>query len=494
MQRKLMARIPRPNLKAVRPPALAVKRPSLELPRISTTTAYVLLPVLTVIALVLGFIAGSQTGALVIGAAVGIGIVVVATSLIVGMLLSKSVIAAVAPLFMTRYGTSERQRAQDLVESVLSDSSVPVYRVVEGMMHDDMNPELARQFGGGQNERRRELFKTVGQGPARLYVDQESAVLVEREGKFIALHAGMHDLTFADRVKGIAHLRPQREPIDFKSVLTHDMVGLDIRGGVTFQIKQDARHLEQTQSHYVEVEVLRRALLPRDEWKTRTKSQIALQINAVLRECDLWQLYLSPPKLPAPGEISTLYTLGQAVLPSPTRLELEQRIKQRLNDVCWKWGVEVIRVTFEQVTPPKDLTDAAHRTYLAWNQVNEQVLEAERQAQTKLRLAQVEFEEMRLHKETELLHAQTDKQKEIMQAEGDAAAYEMRMKARADGALEFARRIETLRQAMGNTLDEGTFRELLRALDLLREDEREEFDREGYSRLVIPPRMGRKGE
>jgi regulator of protease activity HflC (stomatin/prohibitin superfamily) len=175
-------------------------------------------------------------------------------------------------------------------------------------------------------------------------------------------------------------------------------------------------------------------------------------------------------------------------------LELEQRIKQRLNDVCWKWGVEVIRVTFEQVTPPKDLTDAAHRTYLAWNQVNEQVLEAERQAQTKLRLAQVEFEEMRLHKETELLHAQTDKQKEIMQAEGDAAAYEMRMKARADGALEFARRIETLRQAMGNTLDEGTFRELLRALDLLREDEREEFDREGYSRLVIPPRMGRKGE
>jgi regulator of protease activity HflC (stomatin/prohibitin superfamily) len=182
-------------------------------------------------------------------------------------------------------------------------------------------------------------------------------------------------------------------------------------------------------------------------------------------------------------------------LPTGTRLELESRIKARLNDVCWKWGVEIIRVTIEQVVPPKELSDAAYRTYLVWNQMNEQVLEAERQAQMKLRLAQIEHEEMRLHKETDLLHAETDKQKEILQAEGDAVSYEKRMKARADGALEFARRIETLRQAMGSTLDEGTFRELLRALELLREDDRDEvLERESLARLMGRFRPGRQPE
>lgn len=496
MDREFMARIPRPNLKTVRAPSLKLPKPTVELhvPRISTSTAQLLLPILAFIALALGFIAGQQANPLIMGLAVGVGLVVVATSLAVGFLLVRAVVGAVAPLFMTRYGTSERARAEELVNRMVADSHSLALRVVEGEIRYDLNSNPAAQVGAPQGEGRQELFKSVGQGPVRLYVDPESAVLVEREGNFVSLHAGMHDLTQADRVKGVAHLRAQREAVEMKGVLTRDTIGLDLKVSVICQIQQDARHLDQTQTHQVDVKVLRRALLPRDEWRSKTKSQIFLQTTAVLRECELWQIFLSPPKPPAPGEIATLYTLGQAILPTPTKIDLEGRIKDRMNEVCWKWGVEVTRVTLEQVVPPRELSEAAYRTYMAWNQVNEQVLDAERQAQTKLRLAQVEFEEMRLHKETELLHAETNKQKEILQAEGDAAAYEMRMKARAEGALEFARRIETLRQAMGNTLDEGTFRELLRALDLLREEEREEVDREGYSRLIIPERGSRKGD
>lgn len=509
MQRKILARIPRPKRKAETPPTAAppvdapaedtsliaepLKAP-FKLPALAPTTAYMVLPVLVFVALAAGWLAGSSANPLLMGLAVGIGLVLVATSIVVGMMLARSVVNTVAPLFMTRYGLSERERAQELISSMLSESTMPAYRIVQGEIRDDMNSDLYARYNGVQSERRRELFRTSGYGPARLYLDSESAALIEREGKFQVIHAGMHDITASDRLKGVAHLRPQRESFDLKGLYTRDMVPLDLKGSISFQIKQDARHLEQTQTHHVDVEVLRRALLPRDEWRSRTKAQIPLQINAILRECELWQIFLAPPKPPAPGEIATLYTLGQSVLPTGTRFELESRLKSRLNEVCWKWGVEINRVSIEQVVAPRDLSEAAYRTYMQWNQNNEQSLEQVRQAELKLRLAQSENEQIKLRQESEILHAETEKRKEILQAEGDAASYEKRMKARADGALEFARRIETLRQAMGSTLDEGTFRELLRALEMLREDERDEYERDGYSRLLLQARDRRTHE
>lgn len=506
MQRKILARIPRPKIKAETPLTDApVKdapvndesligahpKPAFKLPTLAPSVAFILLPVLTLIALAAGWLAGSSSNVLVLGFALGVGVVVAATALVVGQMLARAVANAVAPLFMTRYGLSERDRAQELIYSMLSETELPAYRIVQGELRDDMSPELSSYYGGMQGQRRRELFKTAGYGPARLYIDSESAVLVERDGKFEVLHAGMHDITRVDRLKGVAHLRPQREPIDLKGIFTRDTVALDLKGIVVYQIKQDSRHLEQTQTHHVDVDMLRRALLPRDEWRSRTQAQVRLQVIAVLRECELWQIFLAPPKPPAPGEIATLYTLGQSVLPSNTRFELEARIKSRLNDLCIRWGVEITRVSIEQVVAPKDLSEAAYRTYLQWNQTNEQSLEEVRQAELKLRLAQFEHDQMRLQQESDILNAETEKQKEILQAEGNAVAYEKRMKARADGALEFARRIETLRQAMGNTLDEGTFRELLRALEMLREDEREEYDREGYPRYYTQSRERR---
>ena len=481
-----MAQIPRPNLKAMRA-SVALPKPSFQLPHLSATVAFVLLPLLTLVAMVIGYVAAQFASPLALGAAVGAGLVLVATVVLVAVMLVRSTTDAMVPLFMTRYGINEKERAQELLYSMTDDSHVPAFRVIEGALRDDMNPEPMLQTSLSY-ERRRELFKTVGLGPARLYLDSESAALVEREGKFLVLLGGRSDLTHVDRVKGYAHLRTQREVVEPKGVLTRDMIPLDLKIIVVYQIKQDARHLEQTQTHSVAVDVLRRALLPRDEWRTRTKSQIPLQINNLLRECELWQLFLSPPKPPAPAAMSAIFTLSQSVLPTTTRIELENRLKTRLNDVCWKWGVEVTRVSFEELKPPKDLVESAHRTYLTWNQITEQNVETESQTATKMRLAQAELEQARLQKEAQLLNAETDKKREILHAEGEAEAYEMRMKARADGALEFARRIETLRQAMGNTLDEGTFRELLRALDLLREDEREDYQRDSLSRLLMRPR------
>ncbi len=482
-----MAQIPRPNLRALRASA-ALSRPSFKLPRISATAASFLLPFLTLVAMVIGYVAAQFSSPLALGAAVGVGLVLAATVLLVSIMLVRSTTDAIAPLFMTRYGVNERERAQELLSTMTEDSSIPAFRVMEGTLRDDMNAEDSFRTDA-YFARRRELFKTVGVGPARLYLDRESAALVERDGKFIVLHAGAHELTLLDRVKGYAHLRTQREVAELKGMMTRDMIPLDVKVSVTFQLKQDMRQLEQTQTHTVAEDVLRRALLPSDTWRTRTKAQIALQIKNVIGECELWQLFVSPPKPPVTEAMSAIFALGQSALPSATRIEVESRLKTRLNDLCWKWGVEVMRVSFDELKPPQDLVELAHRTYQTWNQIMEQDLETDNQVARKKRLAEAELEQARMQKEAQLLNAEAEKKREILHAEGEAEAYEMRMKARADGALEFARRIETLRQAMGNTLDEGTFRELLRALDLLREDEREEYSRDSLSRLFVRPRM-----
>ncbi len=482
-----MAQIPRPNLKAMRA-SVALPKPSFKLPHVSAAVASVLLPLLTLVAMVIGYVAAQFSSPLALGAAAGAGLVIAATAVIVAVMLVRSANDAVIPLFMTRYGINERERAQELLSTMTEDSSVPSLRVIEGALRDDLNIE-GRFHTDAYYARRRDLFKTVGVGPARLYLDRESAALVERDGKFIVLHAGVHELTHLDRVKGYAHLRTQKEVSDLKGMMTRDMIPLDVKVSVTFQLKQDMRQLEQTQMHTVAEDVLRRALLPSDTWRTRTKAQITLQIKNVIGECELWQLFVSPPKPPVTEAMSAIFALGQSALPSSTRIELETRLKTRLNDLCWRWGVEITRVSFDELKPPQDLIDLAHRTYQTWNQIMEQDLETDNEVARKKRLAEAELAQARMQKEAQLLNAEAEKQREILHAEGEAEAYEMRMKARADGALEFARRIETLRQAMGNTLDEGSFRELLRALDLLREDEREDYDRSSLSRLLMRPRM-----
>jgi len=122
MQRKILARIPRPKPKAEMPQTDAPltdasligapPKPPFKLPALAPSTAYIVLPVITLVALAAGWLAGSSSNPLLIGLGVGIGLVLVATSVVVGMMLARSVIHTVAPLFMTRYGSSERERAE----------------------------------------------------------------------------------------------------------------------------------------------------------------------------------------------------------------------------------------------------------------------------------------------------------------------------------------------------------------------------------------------
>jgi regulator of protease activity HflC (stomatin/prohibitin superfamily) len=503
-----MSRFAQLDFKAIRA-KLERNLPSLKWREISMVVAWALLAALPLLGMAVGWEGAQIKGAWQIGFLGGIGLVIVATSLFAAGLFQHSLTASLAnslaPLFMNRYGVKERARAEKLLYAYATNPTVnPEFRVVEGALRDDVQDAPKRQTNEKHDETPSEFFQRTYLGPATLWIDRESAVLIEyggevkndNVGNLVVRSDGKCELSKGDRLKGIVHLRPQRELVEIKGALTRDTVALDLQVAITYQIRQDMQHLEQNQAHRADIEDVRRALLPRDEWRQRTKAQLTLQIHQVLRECELWQLFLAPPQPPAPAAIAALYTLGQSIVPASTRLELENRVKTRLNEVCPKWGVEVTRVSFEQITPPPQLRDAAQRAYVTWTRLTEELLEAEKEAQAALRIAQVKHEQAKVEQETQQLKAEGSKAEKILDAAGEAEAYNKRMQARADGALTFARRIETLRQAMGNSLDEKTFRELLRALDLLHEDKDEKEDN-GASALVnflVRERYGRNAQ
>lgn len=437
-------------------------------PYISVTTVWVLLPILAIVAMCLGWFAASLNEIWLKGALIGIGVVVVATVLVIGVLLVHSNANAVAPLFVTRYGVNELVRAQQLVLDLIMASQVANFRVSAGKLEFVPPQESDSTIDSGtKKDAKVELFRVTSQGNTTLLIDLESAVLIERDGDYFVRHWPKCELVKNDRYINCLPLRPQREPFSIERALTHDTVALGLKGTVIFQIQQNKQHLEQTQSHLGDTKAVQRALMPRDEWKQKTMALVTSAVHAVIREYELWQIFAAPPKPPTPAEMATIYTLGQGILPHQMQGDLEVRIKAKLNESVWRWGVEVTRVILEEVNPPEEIRDAAYRAYLSWNKMSEQILEAEKAAQSKLRTAQIEHEESRLRRESELLDAETAKKKAILESEAEAIAYRTKKHAHAESALEFARKIEIIEQGLGHRMDASAMKELLRALGLL---------------------------
>lgn len=483
-----MANDCRPNLSGLR--ASLWKRQPFNWPIVSVTAVWFLLPILTVTALCLGFAAGWVNDRMYSGILIGVGGVIVALVMVLGIFLVHSNAKVLAPLFMARYGVNERARAESMIMEMLQTSKTSKFRVMSGVLEtlveDDDNAGTDKK---SKPNVKNELFRATGRGAASIAIDLESAVLVRRGEHFQVFHGPKCDLGKDDEYINSVLLRPQKESIEVKGALTRDTVALDITGSVVYQIQQSKEYLEQYRRYQGDWTAIQRALLPHDEWMQRTRASIASAVRGVVREYELWQMFAAPPKPPTPTEMATIYTLGQSIVPNSTRVYLEELIKARLNDSCWRWGVEVTRVVIDEVSPPQEIRDAAHHAYLSWTQMSEHILEAEKEAQSKLRTAKVEYEEKSIRAKAELLDADNAKQKVILEAEAEADAYRKRMHARAEGALEFARHMEIIEQGLGDRIDEGAMRELLRALGFMQHEKTEEdpkwlldyMARRGYS-------------
>lgn len=423
-----------------------------------------------------------------LGLLAGAAVVMVATTIVLGVLLVHSVIRAVAPRLLVPHGLTDARRAHDLLYDIVMHPEDPVLFIVQGKPHETSKGEF---------------FQIVGKGPATLNIDSESAALMWRAGEHRLCDAGDWKLAKDDALAGIVHLRPQTETIALQRVLTRDAVPLDIKLIARFQLEQDMERLDREQVHHTDYFTMRRALLPRDEWRPRTVEAIRTTVGRLVSELQLYQLFMPEPEPPPALAGAAVPSAAHGVLPPRARQDLESAILAQVNPQCTQWGVQVLRVEIEELSPPRELRDRAHSAYMAWLDQAIQVAEAEKRVQVELRLARASLEQARLAKDAEMVRlgtetaaqtqaaevarqvartqAESDAEKtlkaaeaareaKVLHAHADAEALRIIMQARGETGAELARRIEFLQLVTARGMDDAVLRELLRALGFLERD------------------------
>lgn len=382
-----------------------------------------------------------------------------------------------APFLLSPHGVSDPGQAQEQLRDYLDNDALPRILVHEGTA----SQETVLPVMGFERQR------------GRLEVDRVSAVLLWKSGGYILRHEGSFPYSIDQRIVGILDLRPQSVPFD-DNYWTVDAMRVQVKGKISYRIIQDENYFREHQSHLTSMEIAQRALLSESEWRHKTGNLLLAKVRDVILQIAFSDFFVTPNHLRGLDLYETIkqfYT--QAPLKNVSE-EIRKRVIGETRERLAEWGVEIIKVTIEAITPPKEFAESAKRLHEGWLRQLDQEREEQHSTRVELEHANRQFDLAQLQQKIKVTDAETDKQIKQLNAEGDAAEHETRMKARAMGALEFARRIETLRQAMGNTLDEGTFRELLRALDLLREDDKEELQREAMARLYNAQRSMRMDE
>lgn len=461
------------------------KLASIALPNLSPTMGLTLVFIISLFVLAMGFLAGAswETGSGGIYFFGGL----VAAGLAVGVawLTISSVIDTLAALILMPYGIRDAARARALVMRTLTSVRRPRVYVREGEISPDSDPSL---------------LEATRRGWGLLDLDPTSVVLIDRRGAQELLTYGLHELHYRDRILGAVSLRQQREVMEFNRVLTRDAMVVSVRVIVIYQIQQDMRHLQRHGSHLTLLETVRRAVMPRSEWKERTKRAVSMKIQELVGQYQLWEIFVAPtqPQMLDTGSLVTGLSFGKP--PPSVRGELRTRLMESLQPIVAQWGVEIVTVSLDELAPPKEISEKAHIAYETWLERTNEIEKAERQAEAERRIALTQREQAELQKQTEIIHAETkasaeqhaaeieratarirsemeaerkcqeaeaEKQAAILRAQAEAEAHRIRMLAKTEAGVELARRLELLQQGTGRSMDDRTMREFLRAIGFL---------------------------
>lgn len=469
------------------PPPIQTSNPKsgLPLPNLSPMVGLAILAVVAVAILGLGYFAGTSAAS---GGALPfllLGILAIVIAVGVAALTLSSLIDTLASLILVPYGIHDAKRARALVMRSLNTIDRPRVYIREG--------EIAPESDAS-------LLQATRRGWGMLDIDTSSAVLVDRNGAQELLAYGLHELKQRDRILGAVTLRQQREMMEFSRVLTRDAMTLSVRVVVMYQIQQDARHLSRHGTHLASIEAVRRAVMPRSEWKERTKRAVSSKIQELFGSHQLYEIYVepTPPELTNTGSLVTGLSFGKP--PPVVRAELRARLMESLQGMVAQWGVEIVTVSLEEISPPKEISEKAHIAYATWLERSGEIEKAERQAEMERRIAQTKREQAALERETEIIHAETkasaeqhaaeieratariraetdaerkryeaeaEKEASLIRAQAEAEAHRIQMAAKTDAGVELARRLEMLQDGTGRSLDDRTMREFLRAIGFL---------------------------
>lgn len=133
-----------------------------------------------------------------------------------------------------------------------------------------------------------------------------------------------------------------------------------------------------------------------------------------------------------------------------SREEINEKMRNILDEATDKWGLKVTRVEIKNIDPPTDITEAMAKQMKAEREKRQTVLEAEAHKESVERRAEGD-------KQAAILNAQAEKEARIAIAEGEAESIKLVYEAQAKG-------LEALKNAK---IDKGVLS--LKGLDALRD-------------------------
>lgn len=456
-----------------------------QLPVLSASTGLLLMGVAAFFVFGFGYLTGANWGGGIGMIALVIGLIAVGAVVAVGWLTISSLIDTLATIVLVPYGIHDAKRARGLLMRALSAAESSSVKIREGEIAPDSDPSL---------------LEVTRRGRGVLDVDATSAVLMDRAGKQELLSYGVHILNLHDRILGAVTLRAQRELWKYDQVFTRDAMIVSVALSINYQIIQDMRHLQRHGSHLASIDAVRHAVMPRPEWKERTKRTVKNKVLELIGQYQLWEIFV-PATIPSTIDMNALakgLSLGK---PQGSVLnELSTRLYQTLQPLVSQWGVEISSISLDEIAPPKEIREKAQSAYDRWLESSLEIDKAAQQAEAERRIAMMQREHAELQRQTEIIHAETkasaernaaeiekatshiraeteaerkrfeaeaDKEAAVIRAQADAEAHRIRMLAKTEAGVELARRLELLQQGTGRSLDDRTMREFLHAIGFL---------------------------
>jgi regulator of protease activity HflC (stomatin/prohibitin superfamily) len=217
-------------------------------------------------------------------------------------------------------------------------------------------------------------------------VRQSEVRIIERFGRYHSTaEAGLNFiLPFVDKIRAVVSLKQQTMDVTPQSVITKDNVTITIDTVVFYQITEPVKAV-------YEIESLQKGI-----------AYIAITtIRDIVGKMDLDSTFSS-------------------------RDQINNQLRQVLDDATDRWGCKVERVEIKDIKPPVDIRDAMEKQMNAERNKRAIILEAEGKRQADITLAegkkQATILDAEAERESSIRRAQGVREAKILEAEGNAEA------------------------------------------------------------------------
>jgi regulator of protease activity HflC (stomatin/prohibitin superfamily) len=187
-------------------------------------------------------------------------------------------------------------------------------------------------------------------GPVMLVVHVGNAVVLDSTGKITRiLGPGFYLTDNYETIYAIVDLRLQEATLRVEKVLTKDSIPLRIQFTIQYQIMGDQSALLGMGVYRIQHDAIRRAVLgtANGDWRAHTETVARSIVCDTIASRYLDEIY-DP----------------QGLTPGTPRVPLQYLLRRKLSQESQAWGVEIIRVTLDDISMPEEVSQ---RMIQAWD-------------------------------------------------------------------------------------------------------------------------------